>query len=157
MKITPLDIQQMGFKTKWKGYDREEVDTFLETLAEDYEALIKENLNLKEQSAHLEEELKEFKKREGLLSQTLISAQQLADVQKTNTLKESSLIIKEAEVQAEQIIKNIRDEEARLKSDVIDLRRQKLIFIEKLKSMLRTFEVSFSVEEHDEKETEKYS
>jgi cell division initiation protein len=157
MKITPLDIQQMGFKTKWKGYDREEVDTFLETLAEDYEALIKENLNLKEQSVHLEEALKEFKKREGLLSQTLISAQQLADVQKTNTLKESSLIIKEAEVQAEQIIKNIRDEEARLKSDVIDLRRQKLIFIEKLKSMLRTFEVSFSVEEQEEKETGKYS
>jgi cell division initiation protein len=157
MKITPLDIQQMGFKTKWKGYDREEVDLFLETLAEDYEALIKENLNLKEQSAHLEEELKEFKKREGLLSQTLISAQQLADVQKTNTLKETSLIIKEAEVQAEQIIKNIRDEEARLKSDVIDLRRQKLIFIEKLKSMLRTFEISFSVEEQEEKETGKYS
>jgi cell division initiation protein len=157
MKITPLDIQQMGFKAKWKGYDREEVDTFLETLAEDYEALIKENLNLKEQSVHLEEELKEFKKREGLLSQTLISAQQLADVQKTNTLKESSLIIKEAEVQAEQIIKNIRDEESRLKSDVIDLRRQKLIFIEKLKSMLRTFEVSFTLEEQEEKETGKYS
>ncbi|MFI5303390.1 MAG: DivIVA domain-containing protein [Nitrospiria bacterium] len=157
MKITPLDIQQMGFKIKWKGYDREEVDAFLDTLTEDYESLIKENLYLKEQLAQLEESLNEFKKKETLLSQTLISAQQLAEVQKNNTLKESSLIIKEAEVQADQIIKTIREEAARIKGDLIDLRRQKLLLIEKIRSMLKNFEISLSVEEQEEKETENYS
>jgi cell division initiation protein len=157
MKITPLDIQQMGFKIKWKGYDREEVDAFLDTLTEDYESLIKENLYLKEQLAQLEESLNEYKKKETLLSQTLISAQQLAEVQKNNTLKESSLIIKEAEVQADQIIKTIREEAARIKGDLIDLRRQKLLLIEKIRSMLKNFEISLSVEEQEEKETENYS
>lgn len=157
MKITPLDIQQMGFKIKWKGYDKEEVDAFLDTLTEDYEALIKENLFLKEQLAQLEESLAEFKKKENLLSQTLISAQQLAEVQKNNTAKESALIVKEAEVQADQIIKSIREEASRLKGDLIDLRRQKLLLIEKIRSMLKNFEISLSVEEHEEKETENYS
>ncbi|MBI3593838.1 MAG: DivIVA domain-containing protein [Nitrospirae bacterium] len=157
MKITPLDIQQMGFKIKWKGYDRGEVDAFLDTLTEDYEALIKENLYLKEQMTGLESSLSEFKKKEALLSQTLISAQQLAEVQKSNTLKESALIVKEAEVQADQIIKGIREDSARLKGELIDLRRQKLLFIEKIRSMLKNFEISLSVEEQEEKETENYS
>jgi cell division initiation protein len=157
MKITPLDIQQMGFKIKWKGYDRGEVDAFLDTLTEDYESLIRENLYLKEQMAQLEGSLAEFKKRESLLSQTLLSAQQLAEMQKNNTLKESALIIKEAEVQADQIIKSIREEAGRLKGDLIDLRRQKLLFIEKIRSMLKNFEISLSVEEQEEKETENYS
>ena len=155
MKITPLDIQQMGFKIKWKGYDRGEVDAFLDTLTEDYESLIKENLYLKEQMVQLEESLAEFRKRESLLSQTLLSAQQLAEMQKANTVKESALIIKEAEVQADQIIKSIREEAGRLKGDLIDLRRQKLLFIEKIRSMLKNFEISLSVEEQEE--TENYS
>jgi len=157
MKITPLDIQQMGFKIKWKGYDRQEVDAFLETLTEDYESLIKENLYLKEQAGQLESELSEHKKKESLLSQTLLSAQQLAEVQKSNTLKESALIIKEAEVQADQIIKSVREEAAKLKGDLIDLRRQKLLLIEKIRAMLKNFEISLSVEEQEEKETENYS
>ena len=33
MKITPLDIQQMVFKVKFRGYDKEEVNRFLEELA----------------------------------------------------------------------------------------------------------------------------
>jgi cell division initiation protein len=157
MKITPLDIQQMGFKTRWKGYDREEVDAFLDTLTEDYEALIKENLFLKEQIAQLEATLADFKKKEALLSQTLLSAQQLAEVQKGNAVKESSLIVKEAEVQADQIIRGVREEAARIKGEIIDLRRQKLLLIEKIRSMLKNFEISLSVEEQVEKETENYS
>ncbi|MHB8482443.1 MAG: DivIVA domain-containing protein [Nitrospiria bacterium] len=153
MKITPLDIQQMGFKIRWKGYDKEEVDTFLSTLTEDYEALIKENLHLKEQMSYVEAELIELKKKESLLNQTLVSAQGLVEMQKANALKESTLIIKEAEVQGEQIIKNVKEEAARLKSDLIGLRREKLIFIEKLRSMIKSFEVSLSVEEQTEKET----
>ena len=154
MKITPLDIQQMGFKIRWKGYDKEEVDTFLSTLTEDYEALIKESLYLKEQVAHFEAELNELKKKEALLSQTLISAQGLVEMQKANILKESTMIIKEAEVQGEQIIKNVKEEVARLRSDLINLKRQKLIFIENLRSMVKNFDLSLTVEEQAEKETE---
>jgi len=157
MKITPLDIQQMGFKIRWKGYDCKEVDGFLETITEDYEALIKENLTLKEQMAHAEEEIKEYKKKDAMLSQTLISAQGLIEMQKANTTKEAAMIIKEAESQAEQVVKAVREEASRMKSDIMNLRRQKMILIEKLRAMVRSFEASLTIEEQEMKEAEKIS
>ena len=157
MKITPLDIQQMGFKIRWKGYDCKEVDGFLETLTEDYEALIKENLALKEHLAHAEEEIKEYKKKDNMLSQTLISAQGLIEMQKANTTKEAAMMIKEAESQAEQVVKSVREEASRMKSDIMHLRRQKMILIEKLRAMVRSFEASLTIEEQETKEAEKIS
>ena len=37
MNLTPLDIQQQKFKTKFRGFDIREVDTFLEQLANAFE------------------------------------------------------------------------------------------------------------------------
>ena len=74
MKMTPLDIQQVGFKVKLRGYDRQEVDAFLDTLTQDYEGLLKENNALKEKLADLEIQVLEFKKKEGTLNNTLMKA-----------------------------------------------------------------------------------
>jgi len=41
MKLTPLDIQQQKFKVKWRGYDAQEVETYLEMVAEDVESLLR--------------------------------------------------------------------------------------------------------------------
>src|SRR5439155_28986 len=56
MRITPHDIRQQQFSSKMlKGYDPQEVDAFLDDVAEDYEALLKEAALLKEQIAAQEE------------------------------------------------------------------------------------------------------
>ena len=56
MRITPMDIRQQQFTVRmFRGFDVQEVDTFLEDVAQDYEALIKENALLKEQLQVLEE------------------------------------------------------------------------------------------------------
>ena len=52
MKITPLDIQQQQFKTKFRGFDVREVDTFLEQMADAFEAMLRENEGLS-QKIHL--------------------------------------------------------------------------------------------------------
>ena len=41
MRITPLDIQQMVFKISFRGYDKEEVNRFLEELAETVEKTLR--------------------------------------------------------------------------------------------------------------------
>lgn len=53
MRITPLDIYQQEFKRVLRGIDPDEVEDFLERVADDYESLIKENAALKEQIASL--------------------------------------------------------------------------------------------------------
>ena len=42
MRITPLDIRNHRFPRQMGGYDREEVDTFLRMVAEDYEAVLRD-------------------------------------------------------------------------------------------------------------------
>ena len=42
MRITPLDIQQKQFSTRFKGFDMEEVDSFLELIREEMEELLRE-------------------------------------------------------------------------------------------------------------------
>ncbi len=40
MKITPLDIRKQEFKAGFKGYDKNEVNVFLEMIAKEMEELI---------------------------------------------------------------------------------------------------------------------
>ena len=57
MKVTPLDIQQQQFKTRFRGFDIREVDTFLEQMAETVENLQRENQNLGDEVRRLELEI----------------------------------------------------------------------------------------------------
>ncbi len=40
MKITPLDLKKQEFKKAVRGYDRVEVDTFMELIVDEFENLI---------------------------------------------------------------------------------------------------------------------
>ncbi len=83
MRITPMDIRQQQFTVKmFRGFDTQEVDTFLEDLASDYEALLKENSLLKEQLQALEERARGLEEREKVLQETLVTTQRLVEEMK---------------------------------------------------------------------------
>ena len=80
MRITPMDIRQQQFTVKmFRGFDVQEVDTFLEDVAQDYEALMRENTLLKEQLQALEERTRGLEGREKVLQQTLVTTQRLTE------------------------------------------------------------------------------
>ena len=79
MRITPLDIQQMVFKSSFRGYDKEEVNRFLEELAQTVESLNRDNAISREKIVFLEQQVAELKRTETTLSNTLVSAQSLAE------------------------------------------------------------------------------
>ena len=79
MRMTPLDIQNHRFPTRWKGYDPADVDGFLELLAQDYESLVHEVEFLRETVRNLEGRVNELQANEGILRETLITAQGMAD------------------------------------------------------------------------------
>jgi cell division initiation protein len=149
MKITPIDIQQVSFGVRFRGYNRKEVDNFLDLLAHDYEMLIKESQEIKEKTASLEIQVMELKKKEATLNSTLIAVQKVVDEMKQNAQKEVDLLIKEAELKAEEITKGAQFERLRLQSEIKDLQRQKVLFLEKIRSVLRTFEKTVELEEKD--------
>jgi cell division initiation protein len=70
MKITPIDIQQMVFQVKFRGYDRDEVNRFLEELALTVENLNRENSALREKLTATEQQVTDLRRTETTLSNT---------------------------------------------------------------------------------------
>ena len=79
MKVTPLDLRQTRFQTVMRGYDRGEVTAFLSEAAEDYENALRENERLRQELSKVEAVLGEHRGQEKNLSNTLLTAQKLAD------------------------------------------------------------------------------
>lgn len=154
MKITPLDIQQMEFRVRLRGYDRQEVDQFLEEVAQTVETLSNENAGLREKLAATEKELGELKKAEATLTQTLVSTQALTEQLKQAAQRDADILVKEAQLKAEEVVREANQELARSQRDLIELRKQRLLAIERLRSMLRSFERMLEIEEGLEEASE---
>lgn len=146
MKITPLDIQQMVFRTKLRGYDREEVNRFLEELAQTVESLNRDNALLRERLAMTEQQVSELKRTETTLSNTLVAAQSLADDVKRSANRDAELIVKEAELKAGEVIRQARVELGEMQRDLSQLQKQRLLLVERMRATLHTFERMLDVE-----------
>lgn len=60
MTLTALEIKDKSFGTKFRGYDVEEVDEFLDIVVRDYEDLVRENHEKEAKIRNLEERLTYF-------------------------------------------------------------------------------------------------
>jgi cell division initiation protein len=149
MRMTPLDIQQMEFKVAFRGYDKEEVNRFLEDIAQTVELLNREDAVQREKIVFLEQQLSELKRTEATLSSTLLSAQSLAEDVKRNAHREAELVIKEAEQKASEMIHQARIELTDTQRDLTALQKQRLLMVERLRASLRMFERMLEVEEHE--------
>ena len=149
MKITPLDIQQMVFKVGFRGYDKEEVNRFLEELAETVEELNRDNAVQREKIVFLEQQMAELKRTEATLSNTLVSAQSLAEDVKRSAQREAELVVKEAELKAGEMMRQARVELTNTQRDLTALQKQRLLMVEQLRATLRTFERMLEVEEQE--------
>ena len=149
MKITPIDIQQMVFLVKFRGFDRDEVNRFLEELALTVENLNRENSLLREKLTVTEQQVADLRRTEATLSNTLVSAQTLAEDVKRSAQREADLIVKEAELKASEIIRQARVSLTEMQRGVADLQKQRLMMVERFRSTLRSFERMLEVEESD--------
>jgi cell division initiation protein len=135
MRISPNDIRQQQFTVRvFRGFDPQEVDAFLEDVADDYEALLKESQLLREQVAAQEERSRGVMDLERTLQDTLVTTQRLADDLKAAARREADeirgaarheaeLIVREAELRGEKATETARAEEARIRSDIQSLKR----------------------------------
>lgn len=151
MKIAPQDILTQQFGVKVKGFDKEEVKSFLVQVAETLENEIQEKESLKKKMEHAHEKLAKFEKREEILRDTLVSAQKFSTEIKSNAQKESELIIKEAEMKAEDIIKNAIDRQKDLKEEIRSLKFKRREIESDLVNMLNSLkELIKSYQKEDE-------
>src|SRR5471030_2774069 len=108
-KITIIDIQHKTFKKALQGYDRTEVDQFLDELIETIEDEVQARAAAEAETADLKERISHFKAMEESLQSTLVLAQRTADEVKAAAHKEADLIKQEARMSAEREIAALAD------------------------------------------------
>jgi cell division initiation protein len=137
MNVTPLDIQQKRFHLGFRGYERAEVEEFLDQVREEMETLVREVTELREFRQTYEERMKDFREREETIKNAMITTHKLAEDIKENARKEAALIVRDAEIRAQQALERGREEKARIEADIQDLKRRRRHFLEDMKKVIQ--------------------
>jgi cell division initiation protein len=126
MGVTPLVVKQKEFTTRFRGFDVQEVDYFLEEVARELETLNQKIQALHEENHRLDLENQGYRKRENSMKNAMIQSQKVLDQMKENAKKSSQVIIANAEVEAEKILSRAHKRLSQLHSDIIELKRQRI-------------------------------
>jgi cell division initiation protein len=128
MRLTPLEIRQHKFATSLRGFDRVEVDAFLDTVVSDFEDVVRENAQLRREAERLVRELDAYRAREKTIQDTLTTAQAVVEQLKRTAIKESESLVVDAELRAEKIVSEARERRDQLAHDIREQRhlRQRL-------------------------------
>lgn len=141
MRITPMDIRQQQFTVKmFRGFDVQEVDSFLEDLAEDYETLMKENQLLKEQLQQMEERARGLEDRERTLQETLVTSQRVSEEMRESARREAALLVKEGELRRDKLMEAAKASEAAVQAHVVALERMRRQLAEGLKATVDMYQ-----------------
>ncbi|MHB8145948.1 MAG: DivIVA domain-containing protein [Vulcanimicrobiaceae bacterium] len=130
----PIDIQHKSFKKALQGYDRTEVDQFLDEVIETLEDDAHQRVALEAEIADLKERISHFKAMEESLQNTLVLAQRTADEVKASAHKEADLIREQARVTAEREITSYNDAIAEVRRE----HQRTIEHNERVKSELRS-------------------
>jgi cell division initiation protein len=149
VKITAMDITNKEFKRVIRGYSAEEVDEFLDKVAEDYEGLYKENSSIKEKISSLNEKVEHYVKMETTIQNTLILAQNASEQSKQIAQKEADLIVRSANEAAQRILDKAHNDVMRVNDDYEQLKQEFIKFRAKFKNFMNTQVEMFNSLEKD--------
>ncbi|MFH1862382.1 MAG: DivIVA domain-containing protein [bacterium] len=138
MKLTPLEIRKQEFSKSFRGYNVEEVRAFLETVADQYDALQKAVNQLSDQVVRLETRLADYQNLEKTLQETLIKAEENARRAKATSQREAEITIREGELQAQRLLSDARRQADQLKAEILMLQSRREAFIKKLKYLMQS-------------------
>lgn len=135
--ITPVEVQAKVFKSGL-GYDKKDVDGFLGELLIDYEELYKNNADLNEKISVLEEKLSYYKSIEKTLQKALVLAEKTAEETIEAANRERDIIIDEARLKANSIIKDAKNDVESLHNQTIELIQQYELYKAQFKQLAKT-------------------
>jgi cell division initiation protein len=128
MDVTPKGINEKQFRDAWRGYNQEEVDDFLDQIAEAVDAAQRDNEMLRERNLELEQALSGTREAEEMLKKTLVTAQRAAEEAIAKAKEKADQLVAEAEKRAaganESARKIIDEAESEARRRTIDIEKQ---------------------------------
>ena len=139
MAIRPVDIRRKEFKSGFRGYDANQVDDFLDEVADEFERTFAENQRMSEEITTLQERLQQFEELESSIREALVHAQQTARDLRRNAGKEAELIVREAKEQSHRILADSSSRIERVQESYEVLRKAKQDFSNDFRHLLKSY------------------
>ena len=147
--LTPLDVRnkRSDFKKVLRGYDPQEVDVFLEMVAERLEAVVRENIQLSERSQLLQQQVSSSSGRERAVQEALVTAQELRADIRAQALREAELVLQEAQAEARRRLEEVERKRAIIDDSLVELERRRMRFLKNFRQLLEREMDGVEVEE----------
>ena len=135
-RLTAMDVERQEFSRRMRGYDPDDVRLFLRSVAEEVERLHLENGQLREQVGMAKTALDEFRRREQMLQQTLVTAQSMTGEMKEKAKAEAELVLRRARLNSERMLQQAQDQLARLEAEISRCRLERDLFERRLRGTI---------------------
>jgi cell division initiation protein len=150
MKVNTMDIQKQVFGRRFRGYDRDEVRTYLNYVAEEVATLQRERDNLDQEVLSLRAQVEDYRSREAILKNTLLTAQRLADELKDLARKQADVVVREAEMRADRLLELAQTRAHEVETSIMDLRAHRQALRADIRALVERITHVLSSEEQAE-------
>ncbi len=138
--LSPRDIRNLKNSFKKKsfggGYDTQDVDQHLASLAERWESVLDDRRHAEEKVTELEGKLQHYEKVELALQEALETARDTARRTEESADRKARLIIEEAELRAQRIVQDAENERFGLRQDLATLTNRQTEVAARLRGFL---------------------
>ena len=137
-RLTPQDIRDQEFKQSPLGYSKDQVNEFLEELADELETLIRESNEIHVENKEARLALTTYMNVEDSLKETLLLAQKTAQETLKNAQNEADTVLRKANTEKEALLFTAHQDIAQIQNDIRKLQAQRDSMLIKLTSSLRS-------------------
>lgn len=139
MVLSPVEIHDKEFDSKFRGYDRDQVESFLKQTAQDYNLALQKNAQLEKELKETSEQLKYFTDMKDALNQSILVAQEAAEKVKNESEQEAQIIVEESQKKARDLLNQSTEKSNQILQDASERARQVTIETDNLKRSVNTF------------------
>ncbi len=135
--ITPMDLRTKTFKkATMGGYDKKEVEEYMEVLTEDYEKVYKQSVETADKVNTLTKLLDTYKAMEETMKNSIMVAQSTAEELTKTSQEKAELIIEEAKLKAKEIIDAACSEAEEIRAQTAELKTAMEMYKTSAKGMI---------------------
>ncbi len=109
MRITPLEIRQKAFERVLRGYDKDEVNAYLQSLSQEWERMQDDAKEIKIKYEATEREVAKLREVESSLYKTLKTAEDTGANVIEQANKTAELILREAQMKADSMLNEAKN------------------------------------------------
>ena len=137
-KMSGLEVQLKDFSKSLRGYDVNEVKNFLDEVAKQIESMEFENRAIRDKMREKDLSLLDYKEREGMLKDTMVTAQRVTENIKRDANKEAAQIVTQAKITADTILRESRQTIKKTIEEINRLKKQRMEIASNLRASLES-------------------